>query len=180
VAVGPCGHREVCANCAVRMRFFDRNWQRSVSVARSVPPWSSQTQTLAALDPSSSRGIRSRLPRAAALGRWRGAGGQVLVGVAAYFDNPEQYEKARLMCLRSSSSSLHHHPAPRDEGDALPDDAWVLVLIGVVGIVGGLLNGLPVALHLQLQHWHHRIQVVLAFGFLYGAIPRFLLDVIHE
>jgi hypothetical protein len=111
-----------------------------------------------------------------------GAGGQVLVGVAAYFDNPEQYEKARLMCLRSSSSSLHHHPAPRDEGDALPDDAWVLVLIGVVGsaIVGGLLTGLPVAVHLQLQHWHHRIQVVLAFGFLYGAIPRFLLDVIHE
>jgi hypothetical protein len=103
-------------------------------------------------------------------------------GVAAYFDNPEQYEKTRLMCLRSSSSSLHHHPAPRDEGDALPDDAWVLVLIGVVGsaIVGGLLTGLPVAVHLQLQHWHHRIQVVLAFGFLYGAIPRFLLDVIHE
>ncbi|TVT98112.1 hypothetical protein EJB05_56603, partial [Eragrostis curvula] len=117
VAIGPCGHREVCVNCAVRMRFFNKNLR--CSICRAFCPTVVITKAVA--DEQRDGDDTFSRPSTAF-----GGAGRVGVyfwfhgGAAAYFDNQEQYEAVRKMCLRSDPS------AAREEAcvDPIPSTAF--------------------------------------------------------
>ncbi|KAJ1289442.1 hypothetical protein BS78_02G164300 [Paspalum vaginatum] len=152
VAVGPCGHRMVCVNCAVRMRAVDRNLQ--CCICRTLCP------TVVVTKPQQGATTFSRPPLAG------GGAGQVGMylsyhdGMAAYFDDRGLYEKVKEMCPIKPS------PAADDLGDL---EILLPCLVGAMLMgMGATLFG-PLATTLLTQ-WHHRILASVAFALVFCCV----------
>jgi hypothetical protein len=138
-AVGPCGHREVCVNCAVRLRFVDRNSQ--CCICRALCPTVVVTRQQAAGQPQEvDAGSFPKPPLAAGGAGQVGVGLSYHNGMAAYFDDRGQYEKAAMrMCrLEAAARSLGARPSHK----VIP----ILILIVIIALIGcGI--GVLVAMH---------------------------------
>jgi hypothetical protein len=95
VAAGRCGHREVCVSCAIRMRFFQND--RRCCLCREFCPTVLVTKSGKQEANFSKSKTPPSPPSSCATGR-RAVGNKYfwyLGGMAAYFDDPEQYDAAR-------------------------------------------------------------------------------------
>ncbi|TVT99796.1 hypothetical protein EJB05_54797, partial [Eragrostis curvula] len=87
VAAGQCGHREVCVNCAVRMRFFQDD--RRCCICRALCP----TVVITKSDDGG-----QQPDAASAFSKPSGKYFFYHGSMAAYFTDREQYEAARKAC----------------------------------------------------------------------------------
>ncbi|KAF6999936.1 hypothetical protein CFC21_015909 [Triticum aestivum] len=115
VAIGPCGHREVCSDCAVRMRAGSKSQHasRRCCICREPCPTVLVTR-------SGAGGPRA-CPRLPPLGAFQGPVGGYWYhsGSAAYFDDERQYEAARKAYPKAEDGV-------RDEGDGFePACPWL-------------------------------------------------------
>ncbi|KAF8688825.1 hypothetical protein HU200_042156 [Digitaria exilis] len=115
VGVGPCGHREVCVTCAARMRFVELNMR--CCICRAFCPTVVITKQQQQQQEEGA-GSFPKPPLAAGGGANR-AGTPLLdhTGMAAYFDDQGQYERARRMCrLEASGARSTNSPSPNTHG----------------------------------------------------------------
>ncbi|CAN6224237.1 unnamed protein product [Urochloa humidicola] len=158
VVVGPCGHGEVCVACAVRLRFHERNWQ--CCICRAFCP------TVVVTRNAASGGQLATIKAVAAY---------FDNGMAAYFDDEGQYEKAWRMCLEPDPSLLAaganrslQAPPQDQEYSRLGLVVLFLILATIITLIG-CGTGALVAMSM-FGNWRKRIPVVIAGGFLFDAI----------
>ncbi|KAL6846442.1 hypothetical protein ACP4OV_023890 [Aristida adscensionis] len=157
VAVGPCGHRELCVACAVRLRHAQRD--RRCCVCRAPCP----TVTVTKAGGGHRHGALS-VPPANSVGR----SGRVMVyywyhgGMAAYFDHREQYEAARKMCLRSSPEVDNDERARQ-----LAANKFGPVIVASSACIGGLLGAAFIS---GVHPWYYIAAIVLGFALVLGGI----------
>ncbi|KAG2583344.1 hypothetical protein PVAP13_6KG140618 [Panicum virgatum] len=109
VAVGRCGHRDVCAGCATRIRFFRHD--RRCCICRTDCPTVLVTRADGRASGSRQQGFvlpSSRLPSTAAPGRKGSTAGSYWYhgATGAYFDDRRPYRAAVKLCVK-------HPPPPR-------------------------------------------------------------------
>ncbi|KAL6599317.1 hypothetical protein ACP70R_045811 [Stipagrostis hirtigluma subsp. patula] len=171
VAIGPCGHRDVCLHCAIRMRFLGddrrccicRAFCPTVLITRAADVDGSQHQQAAALP----------TPPPAAAYCWYHA------GMAAYFDDRRQYKAVRRMCLELKP--LPRLPPPvavvaanaASPADASPEScpfAFFLLYLVVETLLGA---GSGVSIAIGLKHWLAKVAVVLGCALAFAAFAYF-------
>jgi hypothetical protein len=172
VAVGACGHREVCINCAVRMRFFRDD--RRCCICRAFCPTVLVTKAAADDDGQQHLADRSQRQQAAVLfskttappafvGAIPPAGTYCWYhgGMAAFFDDRVPYEAVRKMCSKPLC------PPRAGDNPRAPADSWTGLRFFLLYLAGmtllGASSGIPIAMY--LKPWIYRVLVVLAFGF---------------
>ncbi|KAL6655896.1 hypothetical protein ACP70R_006722 [Stipagrostis hirtigluma subsp. patula] len=178
VAVGPCGHRDVCLDCAIRMRFLGDD--RRCCICRAFCPivlimragdldGGQQHQQAAALStpPPAFGGAGPGPGRPGGVYCWYHA------GMAAYFDDRRQYKAVRKMCLELKPlPRLQPRPpvvAPPPAPGASPESPRFsfFLLYLVVGTLLGAATGVPIAI--GLKHWLARVAAVLACALAFAA-----------
>ncbi|KAL6655696.1 hypothetical protein ACP70R_006522 [Stipagrostis hirtigluma subsp. patula] len=162
VAIGPCGHGEVCVACAVRTRFFQED--RRCCICRAFCP--TVVVTTARDDDVEQRAAAAFAkpsPAFSGVGRvgvyyWYHA------GMAAYFDDREQYEAVTKMC---SKPPLHQAGGGGNVPlePSCPDFVCFLLYLVVVTLMA---VGTAIPLAIYLKHWAQRLALALAFA-IFGA-----------
>ncbi|CAN6217436.1 unnamed protein product [Urochloa humidicola] len=165
VAVGPCGHGEVCVACAVRLRFHGGNWR--CCICRAFCPTVVVTRNAAGGLPQEEGDAFPKPPPVATKGV-AAAHAYFASGMAAYFDDERQYEKARRMCLEPHPSLGSSH-APTQEQDYSRWEQVVVIILAIIVTLIGCGTGALVAMSL-FGNWRKRIPFVIAGGFLFDMI----------
>jgi hypothetical protein len=163
VAVGPCGHREICSQCAVRIRLVEGN--RRCCICRALCP------TVIVTGAGGERHIHSKLA-AASDGRvgkyWYHEAS------AAYFESKEQYRAAKRAC----SEQAAEEDIADENDDVDPSSPFRLFLVYlVINFFGGTM--LCAGLAAADIHWGHKLAMLLGGGFGCAAIATifwFLVD----
>ncbi|KAL6846438.1 hypothetical protein ACP4OV_023886 [Aristida adscensionis] len=178
VAIGPCGHREVCVACAARMRFFQRD--RRCCICRAFCPTVVVTKAGAG---DATAAAFSRPPAS-------GGAGQVGLyhwyhrGMEAYFDDREQYDAARKMCSQRTQPSSQHRARAPVQSSWVDLAGFVFVLASTTASM--VVAGVYIAEDIT-KNWALRVAIVLVcaivgaggtYFVLYknGAVPRICPD----
>lgn len=118
-AIGPCGHGEVCAGCALHIRVFQNN--RLCCICRSPCRVVVVTNpdAIAAAGGGGWPAVSSRLPRSRTGGGYSQVEGRVgeywyHAGMEAFFDDERQYEAAKAAAQLGPPPP----PPPQPSGDA--------------------------------------------------------------
>ncbi|CAM0906898.1 unnamed protein product [Alopecurus aequalis] len=150
VAIGPCGHREVCSQCAVHIRVRSRSkpTDRRCSICREPCP---------AVVVTKAGGGRHLYTKLASLGSFQGRVGDYWYhgASAAYFDDERQYEATRMAYLDLEDGDARAKDA--DDGQVAPCVcicspvaramlyvAIFLFVCVIVGVSTGVIN---------IRHW---------------------------
>jgi hypothetical protein len=133
VAVGPCGHREVCSKCAIRIRSVDRN--RQCCICRTPCPAVVVTGRSRAGDGKHIYNKVSSMTLAANEGRvgsyWYHKAS------AAYFDDERPYNEATRACSELERAEV----GDEDENDRAGRSPVVIILVYLAINFAVLLGG---------------------------------------
>jgi hypothetical protein len=175
VAVGLCGHREVCSKCTVRIRSVDGN--RLCCICRTPCPTVVITRRSRAGDDGKLvyNDKVSSLELAAHEGRVGKGNYWYHKASAAYFDDERQYNEAQRACSELQRAEVGDE---EDEDDEVEGSLAELFIIFVAFcFTGGVMfsSGYAAGGH----HWCLKIAVLLGSGFGFAAMACifwFMLD----
>ncbi|KAF8688824.1 hypothetical protein HU200_042155 [Digitaria exilis] len=165
VAAGPCGHREVCLGCAVRLRFFEND--RRCCICRQLCPAVVVTRVV----DGGGGGDQQQTVRKAS--RWAGAYDWYHGGMGAYFDDEEQYEAVRKACFLKplsppveAASEVEQTRAPEQQV------SWFVFDIVCAGMFGAS-AGIPIAV-ICLKHMYQKVILFLELGLFWSTVAFWL------
>ncbi|KAM0839988.1 hypothetical protein ACQ4PT_059957 [Festuca glaucescens] len=179
VAVGPCGHREVCSKCTVRIRSVDGN--RLCCICRTPCPAvvvTRRTRTggdgkLVYNDKVSSLTLAADDDEGPVGNYWYHKAS------AAYFDDERQYSEAQRACsdLQRAEVGDEQDEDADDEGSSV----GLFIVYVAICFAGGVMfsSGYAAGGH----HWSLNLAVLLGSGFGFAAMACifwFLLDRLHR
>ncbi|KAL6846439.1 hypothetical protein ACP4OV_023887 [Aristida adscensionis] len=194
VAVGRCGHADVCAGCAARLRFLQRN--RRCCICRTRCP-----TVLVIRAGDAARRPQAFSRRRPASGRHGpvDAGHWYLAGMRAYFDDRRQYKAMRKACrelARSEAAAAEARVAVDlgmasllEEEEEVDDDNMYLDALDVLPAewpcVGWFMIYLSAIVMMiavfqlclgMAEQYYERVIIVVVFGFPFVEVTQFAIS----
>jgi hypothetical protein len=176
VAVGPCGHHEVCSKCAVRIRSVDSN--RLCCICRAPCP--AVLVTRRSRISGDGKLIYGDELSSFALAADEGPVGNYWYhkASAAYFDDEGQYNEAQRACSEIQRAEAGDEQDEDDQEER--SSVWLLIVyVTTCFACGVMFSSRYVA---GGHHWSLNLAVLLGGGFGFAAVACliwFLMDRIH-